>query len=72
MTMSARVCRCARRPSFISTFEAQILPKHQTRFTGFGDKIVSMYARGMTTRSIEGHLKEIYGAEVTSGLVPVA
>ena len=42
------------------------------RFTGFGDKIVSMYARGMTTRSIEGHLKEIYGAEVTSGLVPVA
>src|SRR6185369_12023460 len=33
-----------------STFEPQILPKHQTRFTGFDDKIISMYARGMTTR----------------------
>ena len=40
-----------------STFEPQILPKHQTRFTGFDDKIVSLYARGMTTREIEGHLK---------------
>src|SRR5437764_10950762 len=39
----------------ISTFEPQILPKHQTRFTGFDAKIVSMYARGMTTREIEGH-----------------
>src|ERR1022692_205212 len=45
----------------VSTFEPQILPKHQTRFTGFDDKIVSLYARGMTTREIEGHLKEIYG-----------
>ena len=40
-----------------STFEPQILPKHQTRFTGFDDKIISLYARGMTTREIEGHLK---------------
>src|ERR1700689_3010721 len=47
-----------------STFEPQILPKHQTRFTGFDAKIVSMYARGMTTREIEGHLKEIYNVEV--------
>jgi putative transposase len=53
----------------ISTFEPQILPKHQTRFTGFDDKIVSMYARGMTTRDIEGHLKEIYGVEVSAGLI---
>jgi len=52
-----------------STFEPQILPKHQTRFTGFDDKIVSMYARGMTTREIEGHLKEIYGVEVSPGLI---
>jgi putative transposase len=52
-----------------STFEPQILPKHQTRFTGFDDKIVSMYARGMTTREIESHLKEIYGVEVSAGLV---
>jgi putative transposase len=53
----------------ISTFEPQILPKHQTRFTGFDDKIISMYARGMTTREIEGHLKEIYGVEVSPALV---
>jgi len=52
-----------------STFEPQILPKHQTRFTGFDDKIISMYARGMTTRDIEGHLKEIYGVEVSPALV---
>ena len=51
------------------TFEPQILPKHQTRFNGFDDKIVSMYARGMTTREIEGHIKEIYGVEVSPGLV---
>jgi len=51
------------------TFEPQILPKHQTRFSGFDDKIVSMYARGMTTREIEGHRKEIYGVEVSPGLI---
>jgi putative transposase len=53
----------------ISTFEPLILPKHQTRFTGFDDKIVSLYARGMTTREIEGHLKEIYGVDVSPGLI---
>jgi putative transposase len=52
-----------------STFEPQILPKHQTRFTGFDDKIVSMYARGMSTREIEGHRKEIYGVEVSPALI---
>ena len=52
-----------------STFEPQILPKHQTRFTGFDDKIISMYARGMTTRDIEGHLREIYGVDVSPALV---
>src|SRR5436853_2984311 len=52
----------------ISTFEPQILPKHQTRFTGFDAKIVSMYARGMTTREIEGHLKEIYNVEGSPAL----
>jgi putative transposase len=51
------------------SFEPQILPKHQTRFTGFDEKIISMYARGMTTREIEGHLKEMYGVEVSPGLV---
>jgi len=51
------------------TFEPRILPKHQTRFTGFDEKIISLYARGMSTREIEGHLREIYGVEVSPGLV---
>jgi putative transposase len=51
------------------SFEPQILPKHQTRFDGFDDKIVSMYARGMTTREIQGHLQETYGVEVSPALV---
>ncbi len=52
-----------------STFEPQILGKHQTRFDGFDDKILSLYARGMTTREIQGHLKEIYGVEVSPTLI---
>ena len=51
------------------TFEPQILPKHQTRFVGFDEKIISMYARGMSTRDIEGHLKEMYGVDVSPGLI---
>jgi putative transposase len=51
------------------SFEPQILPKGQTRFDGFDDKIVSMYARGMTTREIQGHLQEMYGVEVSPGLI---
>lgn len=51
------------------SFEPQILPKHQTRFEGFDDKILSMYARGMTTREIQGHLREMYGVEVSPALV---
>jgi putative transposase len=51
------------------SFEPQILPKHQTRFEGFDDKIVSMYARGMTTRDIQGHLQEMYGVEVSPTLI---
>jgi transposase-like protein len=41
------------------SFEPQIIAKNQTRFAGFDDKIISMYSRGMTTREIEGHLKEM-------------
>jgi putative transposase len=52
-----------------ATFQPQILPKHQTRFDGFDDKIVSMYARGMTTREIQGHLQEMYGVEVSPTLI---
>jgi putative transposase len=46
------------------SFEPQIVPKHQRRFAGFDDKIVSMYARGMSSREISTHLEEIYGVEV--------
>lgn len=51
------------------TFEPKIVAKGQTRFTGFDDKIVSMYARGMSTREITGHLEEIYGVEVSPTLI---
>src|ERR1039458_400769 len=47
------------------TFTPQIVAPHQRRFTGFDDKILSLYARGMTTREIQGHLEEIYGVEVS-------
>jgi putative transposase len=51
------------------TFEPQILPKRQTRFDGFDDKILSMYARGMSTREIQRHLQEMYGVEVSPALI---
>ena len=51
------------------SFEPRILGKHQTRFDGFDDKILSLYARGMTTREIQGHLQEMYGVEVSPTLI---
>ena len=51
------------------SFEPKIVGKGQTRFTGFDEKIISMYAHGMTTREIEAHLKEIYGVDVSPGLI---
>ena len=51
------------------TFEPKIVAQHQTRLTGFDEKILSMYARGMTTREIQGHLEEIYGVEVSPALI---
>lgn len=51
------------------TFEPKIIPKHQTRFTGFDDKIISLYSRGMTTREIQQHLEEIYKVEVSPSLI---
>ena len=51
------------------SFEPKIVPRHQRRFNGFDDKILSMYARGMTTREIQGHLQEIYGVEVSPSLI---
>ena len=51
------------------TFEPQIIPKHQRHFDGFDDKIVSMYARGMSTREIRAHLAEVYGVDVSPDLI---
>ena len=53
------------------SFEPQIVPKHQTRWTGFDDKILSLYARGMTVREIQAHLEEMYGAEVSPTLISI-
>ena len=47
------------------SFEPVLIPKHERRFTGFDDKIVAMYARGMTVREIQGFLAEQYGTEVS-------
>ena len=51
------------------TFEPQLIPKHQTRWAGFDDKVISLYARGMTVREIQAHLEEMYGAEVSPSLI---
>jgi putative transposase len=51
------------------TFEPQLIPKHQTRWTGFDDKILSLYARGMTVREIQSHLEEMYCTEVSPTLI---
>jgi putative transposase len=51
------------------TFEPQLIPKHERRFTGFDDKILALYARGMTVREIQGFLAEIYEVEVSPDLI---
>src|SRR5712671_1978541 len=51
------------------TFEPQIIEKHQTRFTGFDDNIISLYARVLSTREIQQHLEEIYQVEVSPALI---
>ena len=52
-----------------SEFEPVIVKKGQKRFNGFDDKILSLYARGMTTRDIQEQLKDLYGVEVSHGLI---
>jgi transposase-like protein len=51
------------------SFEPVLIPKHERRFTGFDDKIIAMYARGMTVREIQGFLAEQYGTEVSPDLI---
>lgn len=52
-----------------SSFDPQLLAKYQRRFPGFDDKIISMYARGMSTREIVGHVQELYGIDVSPDLI---
>ena len=51
------------------TFEPQIVAKGETRLDGFDDKIISLYARGMTVREIQGHLREMYAVDVSPDLI---
>src|SRR5881227_2660117 len=51
------------------TYDPKIIPKHERRFSGFDEKILSMYARGMSTRDIQSHLEEMYGVEVSPALI---
>jgi len=51
-----------------ASFEPKLVGKGQTRFAGFDDKILSLYARGMTTREIQGHMEEMYQVEVSPAL----
>ncbi|MCP4309154.1 MAG: IS256 family transposase, partial [bacterium] len=51
------------------TFDPKLIAKYKRRFPDFDDKIISMYARGMTVREIRGHLEELYGIDVSPGLI---
>ena len=53
----------------LATFDPQLIAKYRRRLPGFDDKIVSMYARGMTVREIQGYLAELYGIEVSPDLI---
>jgi putative transposase len=52
-----------------ASFEPQLIGKHERRFTGFDDKIIAMYARGMTVREIQGFLAEMYAVDVSPDLI---
>lgn len=51
------------------SFDPKLVRKRQRRLEGFDDKVLSLYARGMTTREIQGHLKDLYGTEVSPALI---
>jgi putative transposase len=53
----------------MSSFDPQLIAKYQRRFPGFDEKVVSMYARGMSVREIQGHLRELYGIDASPDLV---
>lgn len=52
-----------------SSFDPQLIAKYQRRFPGFDEKIISMNARGMSTREIVGHLRDLYGVDVSPDLI---
>jgi putative transposase len=52
-----------------ATFEPQLVAKYQRRLSGFDDNVISMYARGMSVREIQGHLQELYGLDVSPDLI---
>jgi transposase-like protein len=51
------------------TFEPKVVSKRQRRLEGFDDKVLALYARGMSVRDIQGHLRELYGTEVSPDLI---
>jgi transposase-like protein len=51
------------------TFVPQLIPKHERRFTGFDDKVIALYARGMTVREIQAFLREMYAVDVSPVLI---
>ena len=51
------------------TFQPQLIPKHQRRIPGFDEKILALYAKGMTTRDIQEIVQELYGVEVSATLI---
>jgi len=51
------------------SFEPKVVPKHRRRLEGFDDKVLALYARGMSTRDIQGHLRELYGTDVSADLI---
>jgi putative transposase len=53
----------------LSTFDPQLIAKYQRRFPGFDEKVISMYARGMTAREIQGHLRDLYGIDVCPDVI---
>ena len=53
----------------LASFDPKLIAKYQRRFPGFDDKVISMYARGMSTREIQGHLQELYGLDVSPDLI---
>jgi putative transposase len=52
-------------------FEPHVVKKHQRDISDFDEQIISMYARGMTTRDIQGHVRELYGTEISPALVSI-